>query len=263
MILGVPKTNTHKVTCEVLRFAQNDSVRADARKGHMIARQDHTTQSSRAKLWWLLVIILFLLALFTDLAFRLGPELLTRRKFEPSLELVSSIDLASLPTATRFDFPLGTEHGAMTYNAQPFTANNHLGDDLNGIGGEDSDLGDPVFAVADGRVLVARDGGSGWGNVIILLHAYRQDAARKYVQSYYGHVQTMLVAPGEEVHRGQQIATVGTGGGRYLAHLHFEMREFITPYIGAGYRKDTRGWLNPTTFIEAHRGAPDEDVGRQ
>ena len=28
----------------------------------------------------------------------------------------------------------------MTYNAQPFTKNHHLGDDLNGIGGEDSDL---------------------------------------------------------------------------------------------------------------------------
>src|SRR5437016_702432 len=189
----------------------------------MILNQDHTTTpSSRTKVLWLFAIILFLLALFTDLLFRLGPELLTRRKFEPSLELVSAIDLASLPTATRFDFPLGSEHGAMAYNAQRFTENMHLGDDLNGIGGENSDLGDPVFAVADGRVLVARDGGPGWGNVIIVLHAYRDNGSRKFVQSYYGHVQTMLVAAREEVHRGHQIATVGTGGGRYLAHLHFE-----------------------------------------
>jgi hypothetical protein len=212
--------------------------------------------------WWLLMASLFLVALLTDLAFHLGPELLSRRKFDASLELTSPIELASLPTAARFDFPLGTEHGAMVYNAQPFTENKHLGDDLNGIGGEDSDLGDPVFAIADGRVLVARDGGPGWGNVIIVLHAYGPDRARKYVQSYYGHVQTMLVAPGEKVHRGEQIATVGTGGGRYLAHLHFEIREFVTPHIGGGYRKDTRGWLNPSTFIETHRGAPDEDVGR-
>ncbi len=150
----------------------------------------------------------------------------------------------------------------MAYNAQPFTENMHLGDDLNGIGGENSDLGDPVFAVADGQVMAAREGGPGWGNVIIVLHAYRENGARKYVQSFYGHVQTILVAPHEKVRRGQQIATVGTGGGKYLAHLHFEMREFITPFIGAGYRKDTRGWLNPSAFIQAHRGAPDEDVGR-
>ncbi len=209
-----------------------------------------------------MAIAFFLLALLIDLALRLGPELLDRREFDSHFALTSPLDLAALPTATRFDFPLGTEHGAMAYNAQPFTQNLHLGDDLNGIGGENSDLGDPVFAVADGQVLVAREGGPGWGNVIIVLHAYRENGVRHYVQSFYGHVQTMLVAPNDRVRRGQQIATVGTGGGKYLAHLHFEMREFITPFIGAGYRKDTRGWLDPSAFLEAHRGAPDEDVGR-
>jgi hypothetical protein len=211
--------------------------------------------------WVLLPALLFTLALFGDLAFRLGPELLSQRKFEPALAIVPSLELAALPTATRFDFPLGNEHGAMAYNAQPFTENMHLGDDLNGIGGENSDLGDPVFAVADGEVLAAREGGPGWGNVIIVLHAYREKGVRKYVQSFYGHVQTILVAPRERVRRGQQIATVGPGGGQYWAHLHFEMREFLTPFIGAGYRKDTRGWLDPSAFIQAYRGAPDEDVG--
>jgi hypothetical protein len=219
-------------------------------------------RKSYRRSWWLLAIALFLLALLIDLAFRLAPELLDRRKFAPSLEIVSPIDLASLPTATRFDFPLGSEHGAMAYNAQPFTENMHLGDDLNGIGGENSDLGDPVFAVADGQVLTARDGGPGWGNIIIVLHAYRENGVRKYVQSFYGHLQSILVGPREKVRRGEQIATVGTGGGKYLAHLHFEMREFITPFIGAGYRKDTHGWLDPSAFIRAHRGAPNEDIGR-
>src|SRR5205807_8479426 len=111
-------------------------------------------------------------------------------------------------------------------------------------------------------VLLTRDGGAGWGNIVILLHAYLENGKRKYVQSYYGHVQDMLVHPGETVKRGQQIATVGTANGRYFAHLHFEMREFVTPFIGPGYREDTRGWLNPTAFIEAHRGAPEDDVGR-
>ena len=136
------------------------------------------------------------------------------------------------------------------------------GDDLNGIGGEDSDWGDTIYAVADGLVLLARDGGPGWGNIVIVLHAYIENSERKYVQSYYGHVERMLVHVGDEVRRGQQIATVGTAGGRYFAHLHLEMREFVTPFIGPGYREDTRGWLNPTAFIEAHRGAPEDDVGR-
>jgi murein DD-endopeptidase MepM/ murein hydrolase activator NlpD len=212
---------------------------------------------------WLIAASVFLLALAADVAFHLGPELLDRRQFDPRLTIISPIDLAALPLATRFDFPLGTENGAMAYNAQPFTGNMHLGDDLNGVGGENSDLGDPVFAVADGKVVAARDGGLGWGNVIIVLHAYRENGARKYVQSFYGHVQTILVAPREQVRRGQQLATVGTGGGQYLAHLHFEMREFVSPFIGAGYRKDTRGWLNPSAFIQAHRGGHDDDVGRK
>src|SRR6266536_328228 len=195
---------------------------------------------------------LFTVALLGMLAWRLAPELTRPTHLDPAFQIPSPFELASLPLATRFDFPLGSEHGALAYNAQRFTENHHLGDDLNGIGGENSDLGDPIYAVADGRVLLARDGGPSWGNVVIVLHAYIENGAggsratstksarvgepingeRKYVQSYYGHVQTILVHPGNNVRRGQQIATVGTGGGRYFAHLHFEMREFITPFIG-------------------------------
>jgi hypothetical protein len=214
------------------------------------------------KKWIALSVAAFAVGLVATLWFRLWPELTPPKFVDPAFRLPSPIELASLPTAPRFDFPLGSESGAMAYSAQRFTENHHLGDDLNGIGGEDSDLGDPIYAVADGRVLLARDGGPGWGNVIIVLHAYIDNGDRKYVQSYYGHVETRRVRAGDEVRRGQQIATVGTAGGRYFAHLHFEMREFITPFIGAGYREDTRGWLNPTAFIEAHRGASDDDVGR-
>ncbi len=194
--------------------------------------------------------------------FKLWPELTRPKKVDSAFQLPSPLELASIPTAARFDFPLGSENGALSYNAQRFTENHHLGDDLNGIGGENSDLGDPIYAIADGRVLLARDGGPGWGNVIIVLHAYNDNGERKYVESYYGHVETMLVRAGEELHRGQQIATVGTADGRYFAHLHFEMREFTTPFIGPGYRDNTRGWLDPSAFIKAHRGATEDDVGR-
>src|SRR5213592_996672 len=165
---------------------------------------------------------LFAAGLLGMLAWRLAPELTRPTHPDPAFQIPSPIELASLPTATRFDFPLGSESGAMAYNAQRFTENHHLGDDMNGIGGEDSDLGDPIYAVADGRVLLAHDGGPGWGNVIIVLHAYIDYSERKYVQSYYGHVETMRVRAGDEVRQGQQIATVGTAGGRYFAHLHFE-----------------------------------------
>ncbi len=221
------------------------------------------TSKGRTSVGFLIAALLvFLIALAIGLYFQLGRELIFKQAREPAFKLPSALELASLPTAIRFDFPLGSEHGALTYNAQPFAENRHLGDDLNGIGGENSDLGDPVYAMADGRVLAALDGGPGWGNIVIVLHAYEENGARKYVQSYYAHLQTILVRQGQEVHRGKKIATVGNANGKYFAHLHFEMREFITPFIGAGYRKDTRGWINPTEFIEQHRGAPADDVGR-
>jgi hypothetical protein len=208
------------------------------------------------------ILLAFAVSFVATITLKLWPEL-TRPKFvDPALRIPSPLELVSIPMATRFDFPLGSENGAMAYNAQRFTENRHLGDDLNGIGGENSDLGDPIYAIADGRVLLARDGGPGWGNVIIVLHAYIDNGERKYVQSYYGHLESMPVHAGEDVRRGQQIATVGTAGGRYFAHLHFEMREFVTPFVGPGYREDTRGWLDPTGFIKAHRGALLDDVGR-
>jgi hypothetical protein len=218
--------------------------------------------SKRARWFGSLVLLAFFAGLLTTLVVRLSSELSRPKHVDLAFRRPSPLELAMLPTAARFDRPIGRENGALTYNAQRFTENRHLGDDLNGIGGENSDLGDPIYAVADGRVLLARDGGPGWGNVIIVLHAYRENGERKYVQSYYGHVDTILVHAGDDVRRGQQIATVGTGGGRYFAHLHFEMREFATPLIGPGYREDTRGWLDPTAFIDAHRGAPEDDVGQ-
>jgi murein DD-endopeptidase MepM/ murein hydrolase activator NlpD len=210
----------------------------------------------------LLFLLFFLLALIGGLYFRLAPELRRPAQIDPAFQIAPAMLLASLPTAARFDFPMGSENGALAYNAQPFTENRHLGDDLNGIGGENSDLGDPVYVVADGQVVFAEEAGPGWGKVIIVLHAYLENGERKYVQSYYAHVETILVEAKQKVRRGEQIATVGNADGKYWAHLHFEMREFTTPFIGPGYRQDTGGWINPTAFIASHRGAPEDDVGR-
>src|SRR3712207_5555095 len=139
------------------------------------------------------LLAVFLIGLAAGLYFRMRSEVSRPAPGDPAFQLISPVELTSLPTAARFDFPMGTEHGAFAYNAQPFTENRHLGDDLNGIGGENSDQGDPIFAIADGRVILAREGGPGWGNIISVMHAYDENGARRYVQSYYAHVETILV----------------------------------------------------------------------
>ncbi|MFM9984043.1 MAG: hypothetical protein ACKVOK_02335, partial [Flavobacteriales bacterium] len=54
--------------------------------------------------------------------------------------------------AAGFDFPIGKPNAKGYYNAQGFGKNDHLGDDWNGIGGGNTDMGDPVYAVSDGLV---------------------------------------------------------------------------------------------------------------
>ena len=55
----------------------------------------------------------------------------------------------------------------------------HFGEDWNGKGGGDSDLGDPIYAIADGVVMFAYDCRGGWGPCILLRHVYRDPRNQK------------------------------------------------------------------------------------
>jgi hypothetical protein len=183
-----------------------------------------------------------------------------RVPFDPAFARLSPQEIARLPWAARFDAPMGSEHGALTYNAQPFRMNRHLGDDLNGIGGLDSDLGEAVYAAGFGRVVYAGVPGPGWGKMVILAHRVRAEEKTRVIQTVYAHLDRILVEPNQVVQRGQQIGTVGTGEGKYLAHLHFEVRE--GPYVnpGVGYADAPLNRISPERFLLEHRGAAADDL---
>jgi murein DD-endopeptidase MepM/ murein hydrolase activator NlpD len=182
--------------------------------------------------------------------------------FDPAFLRLPAHEIASLPEASRWDQPMGSEHGALTYNAQPFRITRHLGDDLNGIGGYNSDLGDAVYAAAAGKVVYRGLAGRGWGNMLIVAHRVRDAKSGEWqvVQSVYAHLEDMAVAGDAFVQRGQQIGTVGTASGQYLAHLHFEIR--LGPYVfpSVGYADAPLNRVSPATFIREHRGAPDDQL---
>ena len=75
--------------------------------------------------------------------------------------------------ADGFDYPVGKPDGAGYYIFRGFSPNGHLGEDWNGSGGGDSDEGDPVYSIAHGVVVFSEDYKKGWGNVVIVRHAYR------------------------------------------------------------------------------------------
>jgi murein DD-endopeptidase MepM/ murein hydrolase activator NlpD len=84
-------------------------------------------------------------------------------------------------------------------------------------------FGTPVFAAADGVVVLARPmtdpAGAlvGYGNYVIIQH----DAGLK---TLYGHLLAIGVKEGDQVKRGQLIGLVGSTGNSTGPHLHFEVR---------------------------------------
>lgn len=179
----------------------------------------------------------------------------------PGLVMLTPEQVMKIPVADGFQAPLGTVNGAFSYDAQPFGApnarrgGNHTGHDLNGIGGNNTDEGDPVYAAARGMVVYSGVPHEGWGNVVVIAHRLPGDA--RVIQTLYAHLGERLVKPGQLIARGTPIGTVGTANGQYLAHLHFEAIASRCIEAGQpGYSKEgVMNRLDPDELM-AHFPAP-------
>ena len=81
-----------------------------------------------------------------------------------------------------------------------------------------ADEGEPVYAVAAGKVLYADNRMRGYGNVVVLRHDSQ-------MTTLYAHNQMMKVKLGDTVEQGQVIALLGSTGHSTGPHVHFEMRK--------------------------------------
>jgi len=79
-----------------------------------------------------------------------------------------------------------------------------------------AEKGEPVFAAEDGTVVYAGNGLRGYGNLLIIKH-------NENYLSAYAHNNKLLVAEGDVVSAGKQIAEVGSSGTN-TNKLHFEIR---------------------------------------
>ena len=168
---------------------------------------------------------------------------------------VSLADYAELPLASGFDFPVGAPTGNGYYKARGFWPNGHVGEDWNGKGGGNTDLGDPVYSIGDGIVVQSRDVRRGWGNVIIIRHVFMDNNSKvKFMDSLYAHLDSRNVVLNQIVKRGQRIGAIGNNRGMYLAHLHFETRKNLA--IGmhrSSFAKTYSNYYSPTSFIRLYR----------
>ncbi len=100
-------------------------------------------------------------------------------------------------------------------NVQQF----HTGVDMAAPGGT------PILAAYDGVVVQAAYNSS-MGNYVMIDHG-------SGLYTIYMHAQKLMVSAGEEVSRGEQIATVGTTGRSTGNHLHFSVRlngSYVSPW---------------------------------
>lgn len=174
------------------------------------------------------------------------------------LILLRPEQLIQAPVVDGFQWPCGAPNAAMIYDAQPFGEMNqyrgghHTGQDLNGIGGQNTDLDLPVCAAGRGLVVYSGEPSPDWGQVVVLAHRLPGQAG--VVQTLYAHLNRRLVRTGQVVPRGERIGTIGTAGGRYAAHLHFETIPSLCTEAGMpGYHPaGTMNRINPADLIRKH-----------
>lgn len=87
----------------------------------------------------------------------------------------------------------------------------HKGIDLASYGGNNV----PVYAAADGKVLIAGYSSSA-GNWVVIDHG-------NGIVAKYMHHESICVSVGQEVKKGQEIGRMGTTGDSTGVHLHFQM----------------------------------------
>lgn len=94
-----------------------------------------------------------------------------------------------------------------------------------------ADIGEPIYAPADGVVEYVRNGYSGgYGNMLKLYHSFG-------FSSIYAHLKKSVVKRGEFVKKGQLIGYSGNSGLSSGPHLHYEIR-----FLGKA--------LDPKPFID-------------
>ena len=144
---------------------------------------------------------------------------------------------------TSFRFPCGDSVGHGYYIAQGFQnehkyMGSHLGLDISGLGGGDTDLGDTIYSIGYGIVAFMED-------VDYLSIYYKYNG--QVIKVVYYHCLDILCKPGQLIPKGFPVATIGNSDGAYLAHLHLEMITDTSIY--AGFYGEPDGFIDPGPLL--------------
>lgn len=152
------------------------------------------------------------------------------------------------------DFPLDPAGSSVVYEyglaSSRYDGRLHAGEDW--FFGRGSSYGQPVHAIARGRVTYAAPLGWGRDKGVVILEHLMPDGTWWY--SMYGHMEEVdeytFPAVYTCVEKGDIIGAIGRP--RPAPHLHLEIRNFGPDSPGPGYwgtDPTLSGWRNPTKFI--------------
>jgi murein DD-endopeptidase MepM/ murein hydrolase activator NlpD len=122
-----------------------------------------------------------------------------------------------MPTSGWITSPYGPRTDPITGHAEF-----HEGIDIVGVPGQ------PIRATADGVVITA-GWDANWGKVVEIDHG-------RGIHTFYAHNASVVVNVGQQVKRGQEIATLGSTGRSTGCHCHYGV-------------KVNGAWVNPAKYI--------------
>jgi murein DD-endopeptidase MepM/ murein hydrolase activator NlpD len=127
---------------------------------------------------------------------------------------IAAIGLAMRPLVPQFNAVWPTRGQITTYYGEVgrLSPRGHSGLDIA------APEGTSVLAADDGEVLKAYWNHDGYGGLVIIGHP-------SGYETWYGHLDSFDVEVGEQVKRGEEIASMGSTGFSTGPHLHFEVRQ--------------------------------------
>jgi hypothetical protein len=168
------------------------------------------------------------------------------------------------PPADAFSFPVGDGWYIATRIGESSGTGVQTGEDWNTRGG-DADSGQPVMAIATGRVVVARRFENPWGLVVMIEHIVLDGHEKMRIRSQYAHLSRIDVHDGDIVRGRQVIGAIGKDPeGAHRTHLHLEIRSDLglpANYWPSDHGYDAewirRHYLEPSAVIRSHRAGFD------
>src|SRR3989339_613204 len=155
----------------------------------------------------------------------------TRRRLESFKEVLSHVEHErALYKAVPCSWPcMGSVTSTFGYRTHPLYNSTEFHSGLDIANARNT----PVYATAYGTVHLC-DWQPGYGRLIIVDHGYGY-------RTYFGHLQKIMVKPGEHIKRGQLIGLMGDTGTSTGDHLHYEIQVNGQP-------------VNPARFLKKHSG---------